>query len=140
MKGVKDAAPMTMNNSHEANSRKPPPLNRIHHSKINQRQDSNISSDSMMSSPGYNTKTMDAPLLQNASRMNKSKNIHHQHSTDSFIMSNMSRGVQKNVRDSKRQDSSISSDSFSQTSSPGFNSKLLEAPLLAHAVKLHTCE
>lgn len=92
----------------------------------------------MMSSPGYNMKNMEAPLLQNASRMNKSKNIHHQHSTDSFIMSNIGRTVHRGVHAAKREDSSVSSDSFSQTSSPGFNSKLLEAPLLAHAVKLHT--
>ena len=128
---------MTMN---RFDANKPPPLSQIHHSKINQRQDSNISSDSMMSSPSYNAKNMDAPLLQHASRMNKSKNIHHQNSTDSFIMSNMSRTVQRGVHSSKRQDSSISNDSISQTSSPGFNSKLLEAPLLAHAVKLHSCE
>jgi atrial natriuretic peptide-converting enzyme len=83
---------------------------------------------------------MDAPLLQNASKMNKSKNIHHQNSTDSFIMSTMGKTVHKGVSASKRHDSSISSDSFSQSSSPSFNSKLLEAPLLAHAVKLHTCE
>ena len=127
---------MTMNNM---NSNKPPPLSQIHHSKINQRQDSNISSDSMMSSPGYNTKNMDAPLLQCASRMNKSKNIHHQNSTDSFIMSSLNKTIHRGVN-SRWQDSSVSSDSFSQTSSPGFNSKLSEAPLLAHAVKLHTCE
>lgn len=132
---------MTLNNSRgDMNSNKPPPLSQIHHSKINQRQDSNISSDSMMSSPGYNTKNMEAPLLQNASRMNKSRNIHHQSSADSFILSNMSRTVHRGVHAAKREDSSVSSDSFSQTSSPGFNSKLLEAPLLAHAVKLHTCE
>lgn len=121
----------------DENPNKPPPLSQIHHSKINQRQDSTISSDSMMSSPGYNT---NAPLLQNASRMNKSKNIHQQNSTDSFIMSNMSRSVSRGAHNSKRQDSSISSESFSQTSSPGFNAKQMEAPLLAHAVKLHTCK
>lgn len=124
----------------DINSNKPPPLSQIHHSKINQRQDSNISSDSMMSSPGYSTKNMDAPLLQNASRMNKSRNIHHQNSNDSFIMSNMSRDVQRSVHSSKRQDSSICNDSICQTSCAGFNSKLLDAPLLAHAVKLHACK
>lgn len=123
----------------DENLNKPPLLSQIHHSKINQRQDSNISSDSMMSSPGYNTKTMDAPLLQNASRMNKSRNIHQQNSTDSFIMSNMNRSVSRGAHGSNRQDSNISSESFSQTSSPGFNSsKLTEAPQLA--VKLHTCK
>lgn len=138
---AKDLSQMTLNNPRvDVESNKPPPLSQIHHSKINQRQDSNISSDSMMSSPGYNTKNMDAPLLQNASRMNKSRIIHHQNSTDSFIMSNMNRTAHRGVHASNRQDSSISSDSFSQSSSPGFNSKLLEAPLLAHAVKLHSCK
>lgn len=126
---------MTLNNM---NSNKPPPLSQIHHSKINQRQDSNISSDSMMSSPGYNTKNMEAPLLQNASRMNKSKNIHHQNSTDSFIMSSMNKSMHSGVHLSRRQDSSVSSDSYSQSSSSGLNAKLLEAPLKANAVKIHT--
>jgi atrial natriuretic peptide-converting enzyme len=124
---------MTLNNM---NSNKPPPLSLIHHSKTNQRQDSNISSDSMMSSPGYNTKNMEAPLLQNASRMNKSRNVHHQNSTDSFIMSSMNKSIHRGIHSSRRQDSSVSSDS----SSPGYNSKLLEKPLLVHAVKLHTCK
>uniref|UniRef100_A0A182KE36 Scavenger receptor class A n=1 Tax=Anopheles christyi TaxID=43041 RepID=A0A182KE36_9DIPT len=39
-------------------------------------------------------------------------------------------------RVSMRQDSSISSDSFSQTSSPSYNSKIMEAPLLSHAAKM----
>ena len=120
---------------------KPPSLNQIHHAKINQRQDSNISSDSysMMSSPGYSTKNMEAPLLQNVSKINKSKNIH-QNSTDSFILSNINKNSQRGGVGSiysKRQDSSISSDSFSQTSSP--SSKLLDAPLLAHAAKMSSC-
>ena len=120
---------------------KPPSLNQIHHAKINQRQDSNISSDSysMMSSPGYSTKNMEAPLLQNVSKINKSKNIH-QNSTDSFILSNINKNSQRGGGGSiytRRQDSSISSDSFSQTSSP--SSKLLDAPLLAHAAKMSSC-
>jgi hypothetical protein len=125
---------MTLNNTRvEMNSNKPPPLSQIHHSKINQRQDSNISSDSysMMSSPGYNTKNMEAPLLQNASRMNKSKNIHHQNSTDSFIMSNMSKTVHRAGHSSKRHDSGNLSD-FSQASSPG--------ALLKNTVKMHACK
>jgi atrial natriuretic peptide-converting enzyme len=143
---VKDAEQClsTMINSSSSSANKPPPslsstLNQIHHAKINQRQDSNISSDSysMMSSPGYSTKNMDAPLLQNASKINKSKNIHHQNSNDSFIMSNMNKNVHRSVY-SKRQDSSISNDSFNQTSSP--SSKLLDAPLLAHAAKMSSCE
>lgn len=130
-----------MNNARgDMGASKPPPLSQIHHSKINQRQDSNISSDSMMSSPGFNTKTMDAPLLQNASRMNKSKNIHHQNSTDSFIMSNMNRSAQRGAHTSKREESSISNDSLSQTSSPGCNPNMLDAPLMARAVKLNSCK
>lgn len=133
----RDPSPQ-MNNM---NSNKPPPLSQIHHSKINQRQDSNISSDSMMSSPGYNTKNMEAPLLKNASRMNKSKNIHHQSSADSFIMSSLNKTMHRGVHSSRREDSSVSSDSFSQSSSsPGSNSKLSERPLMANAVKLHTCK
>lgn len=71
----------------------------------------------MTSSPGYNIKNVDA------SRVNKS--------ADSFIMSNMNRTVHRGVSASKHQELCINS---------SFNSKILEAPLLAHAVKLHTCE
>lgn len=126
--------------SRKGNSSKPPPqtLTQINHAKINQRQDSNISSDSysMMSSPGYNSKNMEAPLLWSASKMNKSKN-HHQNSTDSFIMSSMNKTFQRGGCGAypKRQDSGISCES--QNSSPG--SKLLDAPLLAHAAKLSSC-
>lgn len=115
-------------------SNKPPSLTQIHHSKLTQRQDSNISSDSysMTSSPGYNTKSMEAPLLQHAAKINKS-GIRHQDSNDSF-------GIAGRYRDgcgvTIRQDSNVSSDS--QTSSPGYNTKLIDAPLIAHAVKLHT--
>lgn len=126
--------------SRKGNSSKPPPQTQtqINHAKINQRQDSNISSDSysMMSSPGYNSKNMEAPLLWSASKMNKSKN-HHQNSTDSFIMSSMNKTFQRGGCGAypKRQDSGISCES--QNSSPG--SKLLDAPLLAHAAKLSSC-
>ena len=50
----------------------------------------------------------------------------------------MSTGTIRSVppRVSMRQDSSISSDSFSQTSSPSYNSKIMEAPLLSHAAKM----
>lgn len=131
-----------MNNQRD--TKKPPPLNQIHHSKINQRQDSNISSDSysMMSSPGYNSKTMEAPLLQHAARMKKSKNLNSQN--NSFVMSNLSKSIYRgggNDVDSKRQESSISSESISQTSSSsGFNSKLMDTPLLAHALKMQNCK
>lgn len=115
------------------NSRPPQTLTQINHAKINQRQDSNISSDSysMMSSPGYNSKNIEAPLLWSASKMNKSKN-HHQNSTDSFIMSSMNKTFQRGGAYPK-----ISS-CESQNSSPG--SKLLDAPLLAHAAKMSSCK
>lgn len=139
------------NNNNNSNTRanenatKPlPAMTQINHARINQRQDSNISSDSysMMSSPSYSTKTMEAPLLRSASKMNKSKN-HQQNSTDSFIMSSMNKTFQRSGGGGggssiypKRQDSGISCES--QNSSPG--SKLLDAPLLAHAAKMSSCK
>lgn len=126
---------------------KPPPLTQIHHTKINQRQDSNISSDSfsITSSPGYNSKSMEAPLLQHTSKIHRSVGaMKHQDSSDSFNMTMRTGGgpggsvsASGNRKFNVRQDSTISSDSFSQTSSPGYNSKLMEAPLLAHAAKMH---
>lgn len=124
---------------------KPPPLTQIHHTKINQRQDSNISSDSfsITSSPGYNSKSMEAPLLQHTSKIHRSLGtMKHQDSNDSFNMTmrgpaSGSTSANNNRKFNVRQDSTISSDSFSQTSSPGYNSKLMEAPLLAHAAKMH---
>jgi atrial natriuretic peptide-converting enzyme len=146
---------MAMNNNRQnCDSKrdvKPPPLSQMHHSKINQRQDSNISSDSysMMSSPGYNSKNMETPLLKNASRMKKSKNFNnYQNSNDTFNMSNMTRtmhhGEHHHDVASKRQDSSLSSESISQTSSSsGFHSstKLTDTPLLAHhTLKQQNCK
>lgn len=125
---------------------KPPPLTQIHQTKMNRRQDSNISSDSfsITSSPGYNSKSMEAPLLQHTSKIHRSVGaMKHQDSSDSFSMTmrGPSSGVCGNPRKfNVRQDSTISSDSFSQTSSPGYNSKLMEAPLLAHAAKMHKSE
>lgn len=120
------------------------PFSQIHHTKLTQRQDSSLSSDScsMTSSPGYNTKnSMEAPLLQYASKINKTtaaatgNSIRHQDSIDSF---GMTAKYNFNGRGCNlRQDSNVSSDSFSQTSSPGYNTKLYEAPLLAHTVRLH---
>ncbi|XP_073813447.1 corin serine peptidase isoform X2 [Musca autumnalis] len=119
-------------------SKRPPP---IQYPKLHQRQDSNLSSDSfsVTSSPGYNSKNlMDAPLLQNASRINKSGGpaaaLRHQDSSDAFGMSRFGSGngpmVPPRHKFNFRQDSNISSDSFSQTSSPGYNTKIMEAPLL----------
>lgn len=154
------------------NMQKPPPLNQVHHSKVNQRQDSNISSDgfSIASSPGYNNKNMEAPLLQHTSKMNRSTMRGHalqpkqlpspqqqqqqspqqqlqqspvnpqdskQSSTDSLNPAAVTTVRSIPPRVSMRQDSSISSDSFSQTSSPSYNTKIMEAPLLSHAAKMH---
>lgn len=104
--------------------------------KLNHRQDSTLSSDSfsMTSSPGYNTKNMEAPLLQHASRINRNNCLATNESVDSFGMT--SRYVHGHGR-TMRQDSNVSSDSFSQTSSPGYNTKMIEQPLLAHAVKFN---
>jgi atrial natriuretic peptide-converting enzyme len=129
---------------------KPPPFSQIHPTKVNQRQDSNISSDSysMTSSPGYNSKNMEIPLLQNVSKINNHKIItQHQESNDNLninaMIKNKNIGNNNNAnkkinRVNIRQDSTISSDSISQTSSPGYNMKMMEAPLLANAVKLHS--
>lgn len=109
----------------------------IHHPKLCSRQDSSVSSDSysMTSSPGYNNKSMEAPLLQHASKINKSV-MRHQDSCDSFGMTSR---YNFTGRVNVRQDSNVSSDSFSQTSSPGYNTKHMDAPLLNHAtIKLHT--
>lgn len=93
------------------------------------RQDSNLSNDSfsITSSPGYNTKSMEAPLLQYAAKINKNK-LHHQNSSDSFIMTTTRYSCEP--IQNGRQDSSLSSDSFSQISSPGCNSRTLESSLL----------
>ncbi len=109
----------------------------IHHPKFCSRQDSSVSSDSysMTSSPGYNNKSMEAPLLQHASKINKSV-MRHQDSSDSFGMTSR---YNFTGRVNVRQDSNVSSDSFSQTSSPGYNTKHMDAPLLNHsAIRLHS--
>lgn len=109
-----------------------------------QRQDSNLSSDSysITSSPGYNSKSMEVPLLYHAARINKSAAAINNHNGDSITgrTSNGSRsnGAPSGECVSNRQDSIISSDSFSLTSSPGYNTKLIETPLIAHTDKLHT--
>lgn len=128
--------PLSMRNQLNRSKRPPP----IQYPKLHQRQDSNLSSDSfsMTSSPGYNSKNlMDAPLLQNAARINKSGNgmaaMRHQDSNDSFGTSRFGNNgpiVPPRHKFNFRQDSTISSDSFSQTSSPGYNTKIMEAPLL----------
>lgn len=136
---------------------RPPPLRKIQSVKMSQRQDSILSSDSfsLSSSPGYNSKNvMEVPLLQHGSKM--SNTIAPQQTIPGDDVDNLGPMVSlgsvgiglKGSMSSKagkkippkvniRQDSIISSDSFSQTSSPGYNSKLMETPLLASAAKLH---
>lgn len=131
-----------------------PPLRKIHGSKLNQRQDSSLSNDSysLTSSPGYSTKsTMEIPLLQHGSKISRTDtplveaHLRQQQESDNDnlgpIISAKSMKKKKSVppKVNIRQDSNISSDSFSQTSSPSYNSKqLMETPLLANAAKLHT--
>lgn len=104
-------------------------------SKLNHRQDSTLSSDSfsMTSSPGFNTKNMEAPLLQHSSRIIRSNCVSKNDTVDGFNMTSrfMGNGRKPNLR----QDSNVSSDS--QASSPGYNSKMSEQPLLAQAIKIN---
>lgn len=108
-------------------------------------QDSIVSSDSfsLTSSPGYTTTTSEMPLLQHGLNMSKTQcpaeidNLGPMVQLEKVTNSKKRKG---NIppRVNVRQDSNISSDSFSQTSSPGYNSsKLMETPLLASAAKLH---
>lgn len=108
----------------------------IAHSKLNQRQDSSISNDSfsLNSSPSYTPKNLDAPLLGNAAKKNQTSFLNGQVENSSNVLTNR---YPFPGRSTQRQDSTLSNDSFSQTSSPGYNTKLLEQPLLAHSVKLH---
>lgn len=106
--------------------------------KSNQRQDSSISGDSfsMTSSPGFNTKapTMEVPMLQHAVKRNNNRNNNSLDTIDGTAFA----GTKYNfaVRPAVRHDSTLSSDSVSQTSSPGYTTKL-EQPLLAQAIKIH---
>lgn len=114
----------------------------IAHAKLTQRQDSNISTDSfsLNSSPSYNTKNLDAPLLANAAKTNRTSCLNGQdgvnHGNDSFTTNKYPMNGRKTIR----QDSVISNDSFNQTSNPNYNAKLLEKPLIAHNAKLHSSE
>ncbi|ALC42037.1 Corin [Drosophila busckii] len=112
--------PLTVRNKLQRN--KPPP---IVYPKLQQRQDSTLSSDSysISSSPGYNSKLMETPLLAAAQSARKTNAPGVAHGR--FAPTTPARG-----KLNFRQDSTISSDSFSLTSSPGYNTKLMEAPLL----------
>lgn len=119
--------PLTVRNKLSRN--KPPP---IVYPKMQQRQDSTLSSDSysISSSPGYNSKMMETPLLAAAQTSRKSAAPGRQPLMD---LPSCRLGQSTTAGRGKmnfRQDSTISSDSFSQTSSPGYNPKLMEAPLL----------
>ncbi|XP_060654943.1 uncharacterized protein LOC132790440 [Drosophila nasuta] len=131
--------PLTVRN--KLNRNKPPP---IVYPKLQQRQDSTLSSDSysISSSPGYSSKLMETPLLAAAQSSRKSPapgvQVQRQPLMD-LAPSRFGIGSQATAASSStptrgklnfRQDSTISSDSFSQTSSPGYNPKLMEAPLL----------
>lgn len=108
----------------------------IAHTKLNKRQDSSISNDSfsLNSSPSYTTKSLDAPLLGTITKKNQTSCLNGQVENNS---NNLSNKYPFANRSTMRQDSTLSNDSFSQTSSPGYNTKLLEQPLLAHNVKIH---
>ncbi|EDW02212.1 uncharacterized protein LOC6559850 [Drosophila grimshawi] len=125
--------PLTVRNKLQRN--KPPP---IVYPKLQQRQDSTLSSDSysISSSPGYNSKLMETPLLASTQATRKTQSssvVVQQRQPLMDLAPQRFGGNQAMPLRSKlnfRQDSNISSDSFSQTSSPGYNSKLMEAPLL----------
>lgn len=129
--------PLTVRN--KLTRKKPPP---IVYPKLQQRQDSTLSSDSysISSSPGYNSKLMETPLLaatQTARKSQAPSVVQRQPLMDlvptRFAIGSGSSQQQATPMRGKmnfRQDSTISSDSFSQTSSPGYNPKLMEAPLL----------
>lgn len=108
-------------------------------------QDSILSTDSfsLSSSPGYSSQsTMDAPLLQHGLKMSSTAAPAELDNLGPIVsMSGGGSGKRKKIppKVNIRQDSNISSDSFSQTSSPGYNSakQLMETPLLANAAKLY---
>ncbi|XP_037953318.1 uncharacterized protein LOC119683609 isoform X2 [Teleopsis dalmanni] len=133
--GISEAIKPPLTKRNNVNKNRPPP---IVYPKLHQRQDSNLSSDfSVISSPGFNTNILETPLLQNSARINKSSSgaQTRQDPNEQFNMSTSRYGFNSMVPPPRnklnyRQDSTISSDSFSQTSSPGYNTKIMEAPLL----------
>lgn len=110
----------------------------IAHTKLTQRQDSSISNDSfsLNSSPSYTTKNLDTPPITNSSKNSRTSCLNQDilaNNSDSFSTSK----YYFPSRATLRQDSTISNDSFSQTSSLNYNTKQLEQPLLAHNAKVH---
>ncbi|XP_037712874.1 uncharacterized protein LOC119549159 [Drosophila subpulchrella] len=132
--------PLTVRNK-LVRSNKPPPIT---YPRMQQRQDSTLSSDSysISSSPGYNSKLMEVPLLGSSRKSNAPGSAQRQTPlmdlAPTRFLGGSSTGSGKQApavppprgKINFRQDSTISSDSFSQTSSPGYNPKLMEAPLL----------
>nr|XP_016940579.1 uncharacterized protein LOC108017919 isoform X2 [Drosophila suzukii] len=132
--------PLTVRNKLVRNN-KPPPIT---YPRMQQRQDSTLSSDSysISSSPGYNSKLMEVPLLGSSRKSNAPGSAQRQTPlmdlAPTRFLGGSSSGNGKQApavppprgKINFRQDSTISSDSFSQTSSPGYNPKLMEAPLL----------
>lgn len=97
------------------------------------RKGSKESCDSLTlnSSPGYLTKTVDQPLALN----NTDASANQTSCLNRAVNSPITPKIQFNVaRTALRQDSTISNDSYSITSSPGYNTKL-EQPLIAHSAK-----
>lgn len=111
----------------------------IAHTKLTQRQDSSMSNDSfsLNSSPSYNTKNSDAPLLSHSSKNNRTSSLNDQGPLNNSVDGFPTNKCYFPGKATHRQDSTISNDSFSQTSSPSYNTKQLEQPLLAHATKIH---
>lgn len=130
-----------------------------HPTRVTQRQDSNLSSDSYSTSysPGYNSKSMEQPLLPQSHRRPMTAAASAVATAATAMAMSGSRQSRKagaatgvdakrggnggTMRHaSVRQDSTLSSDSVSVTSSPGYNTKLIESPLIAQSTtdKLHT--
>lgn len=131
-----------------------PGIHRARH--ITQRQDSNLSSDSNTYSPGYTSKSMERPLLPLGSRskvqqhgaaaMSQVNGGCAPSATSAAAIKHADRKAGKSngggggtMRDaSVRQDTMFANECVIVTSSPGYNTKLIETPLYAHTDKLHT--
>ncbi|XP_055853565.1 uncharacterized protein LOC129917171 isoform X2 [Episyrphus balteatus] len=127
---------LNSNNSPDESSLKvirkhrPPP---IVYPKLHQPQDSYLLNESSSINPNSRYNQKDASIQGSSPNANsKKKNFQNQSSNDS-LGKIVAASRYMNLRQTKvdfRQDSSFSSDSVSQTSSPGYNSKIIEAPLL----------
>lgn len=99
-----------------------------------QRQDSTLSSDSFAASysPGFSNRSMEQPLLPQRATAAQRAGMAAVHKGGG----GGGGGTMRHA--SLRQNSNHSSDSVSVTSSPGYNTQLIESPLIAHTDKLHT--